>query len=127
MDLKKLKEKHNLREPDRGDLDDTTIEWRFGKPDYAKANLAFLKGKTQNHKAGMSKFRFTDRPLIGHLIYRPPNFTDRRLNQNFMACKQCYLTIIHEDRRYVCQAQGRIQGVSSVAQDTVRFSMIFRF
>jgi hypothetical protein len=55
MDLNKLKEKYNLREPERGDLDDTTIEWRSGKPDYAKANLAFLKGKTQNHKAGMLK------------------------------------------------------------------------
>ena len=51
--LDKLKDKHNLREPNRGDLDDPSIEWRSGKPDYAKANLAFLKGKTQNHKAGM--------------------------------------------------------------------------
>ncbi|CAB3997246.1 Hypothetical predicted protein, partial [Paramuricea clavata] len=50
MDLNKLKEKYNLREPERGDLDDTAIEWRSGKPDYAKTNLAFLKGKTQNHK-----------------------------------------------------------------------------
>lgn len=53
MALKKLKEEHNLLEPDRGDLDDNRIEWRSGKPDYTKANLAFLMGKTQNHKAGM--------------------------------------------------------------------------
>ena len=51
--LDQLKDKHDLREPNRGDLEDTSIEWRTGKPDYAKANLAFLKGKTQNHKAGM--------------------------------------------------------------------------
>ena len=59
MQLEKLKEKHNLREPSRGDLDDKTIVWRSGKPDYAKANLAFLKGKTQNHKAGMLKILLT--------------------------------------------------------------------
>ena len=59
MDLENLKEEHNLREPSRGDLDDKTIVWRYGKPDYAKANLAFLKGKTQNHKAGMFKIKFT--------------------------------------------------------------------
>ena len=53
--LTRLKEEHGLREPDRGDLDDTNIEWRFGKPDYTKANLAFLSGKTQNHNAGMFK------------------------------------------------------------------------
>jgi hypothetical protein len=57
MELEKLKEGHNLREPSRGDLDDTTIVWRSGKPDYAKANLAFFKGKTQNHKAGMLKIK----------------------------------------------------------------------
>ena len=55
MELEKLKEKHNLRESSRGHLDDKTIVWRSGKPDYAKANLAFLKGKTQNHKADMLK------------------------------------------------------------------------
>lgn len=50
--LDQLKEKHCFREPDRGDLDDPSIEWRSGKPNYAKANLSFLWGKTHNHQAG---------------------------------------------------------------------------
>eukprot|EP00475_Leptophrys_vorax_P030049 TRINITY_DN446_c0_g1_i1.p1 TRINITY_DN446_c0_g1~~TRINITY_DN446_c0_g1_i1.p1 ORF type:complete len:279 (+),score=80.95 TRINITY_DN446_c0_g1_i1:1432-2268(+) len=36
-------------EPDRGNLDDEKIEWRFGKPNYTIANLAYLKGKTRSH------------------------------------------------------------------------------
>lgn len=39
-------------EPDRGDLDDDSTEWRCGKPNYTLANLAFLKGKCQAHKNG---------------------------------------------------------------------------
>lgn len=50
--LEQLKKSHGFREPDRGDLDDASIEWRTGKPDYAQANLAFVSGKTQNHQAG---------------------------------------------------------------------------
>lgn len=36
-------------EPVRSFLDDPKTEWRHGKPDYTLANLAFLKGKCQNH------------------------------------------------------------------------------
>ena len=50
--LEQLKKIHGFREPDRGNLDDNSIEWRTGKPDYAKANLAFVLGKTQNHETG---------------------------------------------------------------------------
>lgn len=39
-------------EPDRGNLDDPTIEWRKGKPDFTFANLAFLKGKCMKHEKG---------------------------------------------------------------------------
>ena len=44
--------RYGLREPDRGNLDDPTILWREGKPDYTLANYTFLKGKSQNHKQG---------------------------------------------------------------------------
>ncbi|CAB4022166.1 Hypothetical predicted protein [Paramuricea clavata] len=75
MDLNKLKEKYNLREPERGDLDDTTIVWRSGKPDYAKANLAFLKGKTQNHKADVGFQNPQERAMLmlsGNSEYNVP-------------------------------------------------------
>ena len=52
--LNDLKTKFGFREPDRGDLDNPEIEWRVGKPDYTRANYQYLKGKTQNHKAGLS-------------------------------------------------------------------------
>ena len=45
--LKKLtaiKQKYNLIEPDRGNLDDENIVWVHEKPNYTKANLQFLKG-----------------------------------------------------------------------------------
>ncbi|RHY34220.1 hypothetical protein DYB32_001875 [Aphanomyces invadans] len=35
--------------PFRGNLDDPSIQWRIGKPDYALLDLAFLQGKTHNH------------------------------------------------------------------------------
>ena len=39
--------------PIRSHMDDKDIMWRFGgPPDYTLANLAFLKGKTRNHKEG---------------------------------------------------------------------------
>jgi len=50
--LENLKKEFGFREPDRGNLDDPDIKWREGKPDYTMANLAFLKGKTQNHSQG---------------------------------------------------------------------------
>ena len=62
--LEKLKEEFGFREPDRGDLSDPSIKWRTEKPDYTKANLAFLSGKTQNHPKGKSilknKFLFVE-------------------------------------------------------------------
>jgi len=39
-------------EPVRGDLDDPSIEWRCGKPNYTLANLAYLKGKCSFHEKG---------------------------------------------------------------------------
>jgi len=34
-------------------MEDENIKWRFGgPPDYTLSNLAFLKGKTRNHKEG---------------------------------------------------------------------------
>lgn len=47
-----LKQKYGFMEPDRGNLDDPNIKWRHGKPDYTRANLTFLKGKSKNHSAG---------------------------------------------------------------------------
>ena len=42
----------SLCEPNRGDLDDECHKWLHGKPDYSIANLEYLTGKSQNHKAG---------------------------------------------------------------------------
>ena len=54
-ELKNLVENHGelFRRPDRGNLDDETVEWRYGKPDYTKADLVYFKGKTKNHLPGM--------------------------------------------------------------------------
>ncbi|KAH9092554.1 hypothetical protein Ae201684P_008228 [Aphanomyces euteiches] len=35
--------------PHRGNLEDTNIQWRIGRPEYALLDLAFLQGKTHNH------------------------------------------------------------------------------
>jgi hypothetical protein len=51
-ELEKLKKEHHFTEPNRGNLDDPTIVWRYKKPDYTKANLEFFKGKTMNHQYG---------------------------------------------------------------------------
>ena len=53
--LADLKTMFGFREPDRGDLDNPEIEWREKKPDYTRANYQYLKGKTQNHSAGILK------------------------------------------------------------------------
>ena len=50
--LLELVEKFGFGEPNRGDLDDPGIKWREGKPNYDRANYAFLSGKTQNHPKG---------------------------------------------------------------------------
>lgn len=48
-----IKEKYGFVEPDRGNLDDPSINWRGGrKPDYTIANLQYFLGKTKNHKSG---------------------------------------------------------------------------
>ena len=38
--------------PSRGNLDDPSIQWRDGRPDYRKADLVFFQGKTKNHPPG---------------------------------------------------------------------------
>ena len=46
-----------FREPDRAavfELGEDTV-WRYERPDYDAANLAFLKGKTQDHPKGREK------------------------------------------------------------------------
>lgn len=49
-ELNRMLELPENHEPDRGDLDEATIEWRSGKPDYTLANLAYLKGKSMSHE-----------------------------------------------------------------------------
>lgn len=44
-ELEEIKERYRLDEPERGDLDDKNIVWRYSKPNYVKANLEYLKGK----------------------------------------------------------------------------------
>lgn len=39
-------------EPERGHIDDPSIEWRSGKPNYSLANLAFVMGKSKCHAEG---------------------------------------------------------------------------
>ena len=55
--------RYQLREPDRGNLDDPTILWREGKPDYTLANYTFLKEKSQNHSQGVMNYRNTPKNL----------------------------------------------------------------
>lgn len=38
-------------EPDRGNLDDDSHKFRFGKPNYTLTNLEYFKGKTRKHSA----------------------------------------------------------------------------
>lgn len=49
-ELNRMLELPENHEPDRGDLDEPTVEWRSGKPDYTLANLAYLKGKSMSHE-----------------------------------------------------------------------------
>jgi len=52
-ELEHLKKTFNIREPDRGpSIDDPTVQWKRGRPDYTQANLAFVRGKTFNHPEG---------------------------------------------------------------------------
>lgn len=50
--LKMLQEKHGFKTPDRGNLDDPTIMWKEGKPDYTITDLHYFLGKTKNHSSG---------------------------------------------------------------------------
>lgn len=47
-----LQKEHGFVLPDRGNLDDPSILWKEGKPDYTVADLQFLLGKTKNHPPG---------------------------------------------------------------------------
>lgn len=48
-----IKEKYGFVEPDRGNLNDPSINWRGGRqPDYTIADLQYFLGKTKNHKPG---------------------------------------------------------------------------
>ncbi len=52
-ELEALKKKTGWKDPVRSHMEDKNIKWRFGgPPDYTLANLAYLKGKTRNHKEG---------------------------------------------------------------------------
>jgi hypothetical protein len=52
-ELEELKTKTGWKEPVRSHMDDKDIKWRFGgPPDYTLADLAYLKGRTRNHKEG---------------------------------------------------------------------------
>ena len=50
--LEAIQKEHGFVVPDRGNLDDPTILWKEGKPDYTIADLHYLLGKTKNHKSG---------------------------------------------------------------------------
>lgn len=43
---------YNFTIPDRGNLDDSSIVWREGKPDYRRVDLLYFQGKSKNHKLG---------------------------------------------------------------------------
>ena len=52
QDLEEFVHKYNFTIPDRGNLDDPSIVWREGKPDYRRADLTYFQGKSKNHKLG---------------------------------------------------------------------------
>ncbi|KAL7463033.1 hypothetical protein ACHAXS_003403 [Conticribra weissflogii] len=47
-----LRNKYGFTTPDRGNMDDPSIIWKEGKPDYTIANLHYFLGKTKNHAPG---------------------------------------------------------------------------
>lgn len=51
-ELEKITSQHGFLRPDRGNLDDSNIQWREGKPDYRTADLTFFKGRSKNHPSG---------------------------------------------------------------------------
>ncbi|XP_033647791.1 pathogen-related protein-like [Asterias rubens] len=52
LELQEMIDTYQFVRPDRGNLDAQPAPWRHVKPDYRKADLAFFKGKTMNHKPG---------------------------------------------------------------------------
>lgn len=52
QEIDELVREYGFTRPDRGNLDEYGDKWREGKPDYTKADLVFLKGKSKNHKVG---------------------------------------------------------------------------
>mmetsp|Transcript_19167 Transcript_19167/g.40406 ORF Transcript_19167/g.40406 Transcript_19167/m.40406 type:complete len:405 (+) Transcript_19167:157-1371(+) len=50
--LEALQTKHGFVTPDRGNLDDPSILWKEGKPDYTIADMVYMLGKTKNHAPG---------------------------------------------------------------------------
>ena len=38
-EIENLKKEYGFQEPERGDLDDPSIRWRTGKPDYTKVRM----------------------------------------------------------------------------------------
>ena len=50
--LDTIQKEHGFLIPDRGNLDDPSILWKEGKPDYTIADLHYLLGKTKNHPEG---------------------------------------------------------------------------
>lgn len=47
-----LQNKYGFIIPDRGNLDDPSVMWKEGKPDYTIADLHYFLGKTTNHPPG---------------------------------------------------------------------------
>ena len=66
LKLEELKSKFGFREPDRGlDKDVEGVIWRCGHmPNYTEANISFLKGKSQNHKAGKDVWQTGFQPSL---------------------------------------------------------------
>mmetsp|Transcript_32853 Transcript_32853/g.69115 ORF Transcript_32853/g.69115 Transcript_32853/m.69115 type:complete len:377 (+) Transcript_32853:299-1429(+) len=50
--VENLQTEHGFVSPDRGNLDDPSIIWKEGKPDYTIADMHYLLGKTRNHPPG---------------------------------------------------------------------------
>ena len=51
-ELARIAKEYGFSRPDRGNLDDPSIEWREGKPNFCRADISFFKGRTTNHKPG---------------------------------------------------------------------------
>jgi len=50
--LEEFKKKYGVEEPVRASIDKEGVKWQHKKPDYTMANLAYLTGKSHNHKKG---------------------------------------------------------------------------